>query len=58
MTHFRRSTSVLQEQIEPSNREAVTAVGAFMIVVAIALMAVWAAIRKNKEAEVRVKFTT
>jgi len=35
--------------------QAVTVIGVFMILVAIALMAVWAAIRKKKEAEVKVK---
>jgi hypothetical protein len=36
--------------------QAVTVIGVFMILVAIALMAVWAAIRKRKkEAEVKVK---
>jgi len=38
--------------------QAVTVIGVFMILVAIALMAVWAAIRKRKkEAEVKVKST-
>ncbi len=37
--------------------QAVTVIGVFMILVGIALMAVWAAIRKKKEAEVKVKST-
>jgi len=35
--------------------QAVTVIGVFMILVGIALMAVWAAIRKKKEAAVKVK---
>jgi uncharacterized membrane protein len=35
--------------------QAVTVIGVFMILVGIALMAVWAAIRKKKAAEVKVK---
>jgi uncharacterized membrane protein len=37
--------------------QAVTVIGVFMIVVGIALMAVWAAIRKKKAAEVKAKST-
>jgi hypothetical protein len=37
--------------------QAVTVIGVFMILVGIALMAVWAAIRKKKEAAVKVKST-
>ena len=37
--------------------QAVTVMGVFMILVGIALMAVWAAIRKKKAAEVKVKST-
>jgi hypothetical protein len=37
--------------------QVVTVIGVFMILVAIALMAVWAAIRKKKEAQVKVKST-
>ena len=37
--------------------QAVTVIGVFMILVGIALMAVWAAIRKKKAAEVKVKST-
>ena len=37
--------------------QVVTVIGVFMILVAIALMAVWAAIRKKKAAEVKVKST-
>jgi len=37
--------------------QAVTVIGVFMILVAIALMAVWAAIRKKKAAEGKVKST-
>jgi hypothetical protein len=35
--------------------QAVTVIGVFMILVGVALIAVWAAIRKKKEAQVRVK---
>ena len=35
--------------------QAVTVIGVFMILVGIALMAVWAAIRKKKEAAVKIK---
>ena len=37
--------------------QAVTVIGVFMIIVGIALMAVWAAIRKKKAAEVKAKST-
>jgi hypothetical protein len=37
--------------------QAVTVIGVFMILVGIALMAVWAAIRKKKAAEVKAKST-
>ena len=37
--------------------QAVTVIGVFMILVGIALLAVWAAIRKKKAAEVKVKST-
>ena len=37
--------------------QAITVIGVFMILVGIALMAVWAAIRKKKETEVKVKST-
>jgi len=37
--------------------QAVTVIGVFMILVGIALMAVWAATRKKKAAEVKVKST-
>jgi hypothetical protein len=35
--------------------QAVTVIGVFMILVGIALFAVWGAIRKKKEAPLRVK---
>jgi uncharacterized membrane protein len=37
--------------------QAVTVIGVFMILVGIALMAVWAAIRRKKETKVKVKST-